>query len=289
MSVKKENGNQGHHSSHAFTLIELLVVIAIIAILAAMLLPALANAKEKALRAHCTNSQRQWGLALQMYGSDNADGIPRDGMDGSGTYTTGDSKQVNTWFNLLPPYVGEKPLSDFTANVTGANGQANSLIVPFPGNRGQIYNCAAAKMTPGDMDIISGGGQDGFFSFEMNIDLKRQKPGYANADAFPYPQMPKLTKVPKPTDTVFLFDAVFSPTLEIVNGSPQFNSVNPANRWRNFASRHKQGGMIAFIDGHSSYWKTAVVQAGGTMSPTAVSEIPGAPLIWNPAFRLVRP
>jgi len=289
MSVKNEYGNQGHHSSRAFTLIELLVVIAIIAILAAMLLPALAGAKEKALRAHCTNSQRQWGLALQMYGSDNADGIPRDGMDGSGTYTTGDSKQVNTWFNLLPPYVGEKPLSDFTASVTGANGQANSLIVPFPGNRGPIFNCAAAKMSPGDMDIISGGGQDGFFSFEMNIDLKRQKPGYANADAYPYPEMPKLTKVPKPTDTVFLFDAVFSPTLEIVNGSPQFNSVNPANRWRNFASRHKQGGMIAFIDGHAGYFKTALVQAGGTMSPTAVSEIPGAPLIWNPSFRTVRP
>ena len=87
------------NDKRGFTLIELLVVIAIIAILAALLLPALARAKESARAIQCLGNMRQLGLAVRCFADDNQGHLPRS------QHSAFAHRQM-PWERSIAPYLG---------------------------------------------------------------------------------------------------------------------------------------------------------------------------------------
>jgi prepilin-type N-terminal cleavage/methylation domain-containing protein/prepilin-type processing-associated H-X9-DG protein len=104
MANENSKNRRPHCGKTAFTLIELLVVIAIIAILAAMLLPALARAKEHAYTTQCNSNLHQIGLGYVMFADDNGGYYPKSGATIPWNPVTPDAT-TNGWTQQLFPFV----------------------------------------------------------------------------------------------------------------------------------------------------------------------------------------
>ena len=94
-----------------FTLIELLVVIAIIGILAAILLPALARAREAARRSSCMNNLKQWGLVVKMFANEHNGSFPARNFSGQSDIA---------WLTIYPEYLTDPGIAVCPSSAGGA-------------------------------------------------------------------------------------------------------------------------------------------------------------------------